>query len=215
MTETWRYDEVETPTGFPWPPAEGDSALGSLGVTWKSATFEPTRFFGALPRDSGTGAAIVYYLIIGLLVAGASLFWDMAGDVLGTGRDVVIADGPEISPVVGFLLSPLLLLIGLVLSAGLTHMILILVRGATGGFDTTLRVFAYAYSPMLFGVVPVVGAVAGAIWMLGVAMLGLAAAHAADRWKAVVAVGLPFLLLLGVVAMVLLAMAAAGTAVLG
>jgi hypothetical protein len=214
MTETWRYDEVEATAAFPWPPAEGVPALDALGGTWKSATFEPGRFFAHVPRDSGTGAAILYYLVIGILVAGASLLWDMLAGTMGMGQDVVIADGPEISPVVGFLLSPLLLLIGLVLAAGVTHAVLLLLRGATHGFDTTLRVFCYAYSPMLFGVIPFVGTVAGVIWMLVLAVIGLAAAHTIDRWKSALAVLLPFVILMGLVVAVLAAVLATGAILL-
>lgn len=214
MTESWRYDVVERSDVFPWPPADGDPVLGALGTTWKSAAFEPTRFFGGVPRDGGTAAAILYYLIIGILVAGASLFWDTIGDTLGVGRDVVIADGPEISPVVGFLFSPAILLIGLVMAAGVTHLMLLLLRGATHGIDTTIRVFCYAYSPILFGIVPFVGTVVGGVWMLVIAVIGLAAAHGTDRWKTAVAVLLPFLLLLGMVLTMLMAIVAAGAGAL-
>jgi hypothetical protein len=211
VTETWRYDEVR-PGAFPWPPPEDGPVLGTFGATWRSATFEPGRFFAGLPRQGGTGAAILYYLIIGILVAGASLFWNMLRPALGAGQDMVIADGPEISPVLGFLFSPIILLLGLILSASVTHVMLLLLRGATHGFDTTLRVFCYAYSPMLFGVVPVLGNIVGAIWMLVVAVLGLAAAHATPPWKPALALALPFLVLMGIILMALMAILATGAA---
>jgi hypothetical protein len=213
MNETWRYDEVEEPAGFPWPPAEGTPVLGALGETWKSATLEPGRFFARVPRTGGTGPAVLYYLIIGILVAGASLFWEMLGGTLDMGQEIV-ADGPQISPAISFLFSPILLLLGLVLSAGVTHLVLLVLRGATHAFDTTLRVFCYAYSPMLFGFIPVLGTLAGLVWMLVVAVIGLAAAHETDRWKPALAVVLPFLILLAIVVTAIMAFLAAGAAIL-
>lgn len=214
MNETWRYDEVERPAGFPWPPPEGAPALAAAGETWKGASLESRRFFASLPRDHGTGAAVLYYLIIGVLVAGASLFWDMLTGSFGAGQQVVVVDGPQIGPVIGFLFSPFLLLLGLGLSAGVTHLMLLLLRGAHHGFDTTVRVFCYAYSPMIFGVVPFLGTLLGLVWMLVVAVVGLSAAQETDGWKAALAILLPFLVLMGFVAIAVLAFLAAGAAVL-
>jgi hypothetical protein len=215
MTETWRYDVVDRRDTFPWPPREGEPVLGALGETWKSATFEPSRLFRGIPREGGTAPAILYYLIIGILVAGASLFWETVGDAMGIGQDVVIAHGPQISPMIKFFFTPILLLIGLVLSAGVTHLILLLLRGATHGFDTTLRVFCYAYSPLLFGIVPVLGTIVGTVWMLIVAVLGLAAAHSTDRWRPALAIALPFVALVVMVVMAIMAVLATGAAILG
>jgi hypothetical protein len=211
MTDPWYYEDVGTPPAFPWPPADGGGFLAAMGSTWKAATFEPVRFFTALPREGGIGAAVLYYLIIGVLVAGASLFWDALGQSSGMGQDVLLADGPVIQPLIAFLLSPMVLVFALVLSAGVTHLMLLLVRGATHGFDTTLRVFCYAYSPMLFGVIPLLGTLVGMAWMLVAAVLGLAAAHGTERWKPALAVVLPFIILVGLAVMALLTVVAAGS----
>jgi hypothetical protein len=76
-------------------------------------------------------------------------------------------------------------------------------------------VFCYAYSPMIFGVVPVVGGFVGGIWMLVIAIIGLGAAHDVPMWKPVLAVLLPFLALMGLILMVFVAAIAAGAAILG
>jgi hypothetical protein len=212
MTESWRYDEVDAPTGFPWPPPDDGSVLGSFGEAWKSATFDPAGFFRRIPRDGGTGAALVYYLAIGILVAGANLFWESLGG--GAGDETLAEPDLFIQPVVGFLLSPLILLMALVLTAGVVHLILLLLRGAEHRFDTSVRVFCYAYSPMLFGVVPLVGTIVGSIWMLGLAIIGLREAHQTETWKPAVAVLLPFLLFVVAAGIALALLATAGSALL-
>jgi hypothetical protein len=215
MNEGWRYDEVETgtPDAFPWPPPEGGSVLGAFGETWKSACLDPTGFFRRLPRSSGTGPALLYYLVIGLLVAGANLFWEMLGNATGAGDETLAEMGAAVSPVVTFLLSPLLLVFALVLAAGIAHLALLLLRGATHGFDTSMRVFAYAYSPMILGIVPLIGTVVGTVWMLWIAIVGLREAQETVTWKPAVAVILPFLLLMGAAAFALLTLLA-GSALL-
>lgn len=210
MTESWRYDQVDAPGRFPWPPSEDGSILGSLGETWKSATFAPGDFFSRIPRDGGTGAAVLYYLAIGILVAGASLFWDTIGGGAGLDDETLAEMGAAAQPAVRFLLSPLILLVALALTSGVVHLVLLLLRGTQHRFDTSVRVFCYAYSPMLFGVVPVVGAIVGALWMLGLAIIGLKEAHETVTWKPALAVLLPFFLFLGAALIALATIIATG-----
>ncbi len=201
MTESWEFGEGSERTpgpGFPWPPEEGEPILTAFGATWKGATFDPSRFFALTPREHGTGPALLYYLAIGILVAGATLFWDsipflagagMAGDGLTAGLGY-----GAVSPLVRFLLAPLFLLGGLFLTAGVIHVLLLMFGGATHGFGTTVRVFCYANSPTIFGVVPIVGTLVGGIWSLVIGIIGLRVAHETDSWKAALAVLIPIIL---------------------
>ncbi len=210
MTEPWYYQEAETPSQFPWPPPENGPVLAAFGDTWRSATFEPTSLFARIPHEGGSGPAVLYYLILGILLAGANLFWE----TLTGGRETGLAPGAEFQPVMFFLLSPILLLLGLVISAAVIHVMLLLVRGATHSFGTSLRVLCYAYSPMIFGVIPLLGTVVGGVWMLVITVLGLAAAHETERWKAALAVLLPFLLALGLLMVAIMMLIAAGALIL-
>lgn len=216
MTEIWRYDEVEAPREFPWPPREDEPILGAFGETWKGASLEPTAFFSRMPRASGTGGALIYYLAIGVLVAGATLFWQsVGGGAFQPGAIEELGLGEDDNPLVSFLLSPVFLLLGLALAGGVTHVMLLLVGGATHGFATTLRVLCYAYSPQILGVIPVAGTVVGTIWMLVVAIIGLRSAHETETWRPVLAVLLPFLLLVTLLVFALMMVIAAGAALGG
>lgn len=217
MSESWSYGEAAEPRTFPWPPPEDGSVLSAFGETWKSATLDPGAFFGRLPSTGGTGAAVLYYLVIGILTAGVSLFWDLTGIFTGAAGDEALAAElgmGAVDPLVGFLISPLVLAIGLLVAAGVSHVVLLIFGGARNGFTTTLRVFCFAYSPMIFGVVPFLGAIVGTIWMVVLAIIGLREAHQTDGWKAGAAVLLPFTLLVGMVIMALVFLAAAGAALL-
>lgn len=199
MTETWEYAEDDGPIpdrGFPWPPPEDGPILPAFGATWKGATFDPGAFFAETPREGGTGAAIVYYLAVGMLVAGAALFWDSMA-FFGTsaaGSSMAAELGMQpLSPLVRFLLAPALLMAALGISAGVVHVLLLIFDGASHGFGTTVRVFSYAYSPAIFGVVPIVGPLVGSVWAVVLAIIGLREAHETPAWKPVVAVLVPFI----------------------
>jgi hypothetical protein len=217
MTETWNYGEAAQPSGFPWPPPEEGGVMAAFGETWKSATFDPASFFGRLPPRASVGPAILYYLVIGILVAGVSLFWDATGVFTSAAGDEAVAAElgfGTLNPVVGFMLSPLALLVGLALAAGITHLMLLMLGGARNGFATTVSVFCFSYSPAIFGVVPILGTLIGTLWMVVLSIIGLREAHATDGWKAALAVLLPFALLLALVVFAVLMMAAAGVMLL-
>jgi hypothetical protein len=183
-------DVHEAPLHFPWPPAEGASVLDAWIRTWSGASLRPSRFFAAMPAEGSPGAAIIYYLSIGIPVAGAQLFWQMIGGALGIG-DPPAADAAGWSPLVDFLLSPLLLLLSLFLAAGVTHVLLKLFGAAGGNYGRTIRVFAYAYSPNLLGVIPWAGTIVGFAWMVVVAIVGLRTAHGTTTGRAAAAVLVP------------------------
>ncbi len=180
---------------FPWPPGDGLGVVSAFAETWRDATFRPASFFGRLPATDGVGPALVYYLVIGVMVAGIQLFWNVVLQAAGLRQPLPWpADLGGVGPwmdVISFLLSPLILLFLLLASAGVTHLLLLLFGGSRGGFRRTLQVFAYAYSPQTFAVVPWIGPVVGSIWMVVIAVVGLREGHGTDGWRAALAVLLP------------------------
>ncbi len=222
MSDSWEYGEATVLAAgaapFPWPPAEEEPVLPAFGLTWKRATFEPAAFFRLLPRDRGTGAALVYYLSIVFLVAGANLFWESLSLFAGAGQGGELASrlGIEaISPITTFLLTPALLLAILFVAAGMAHALLRVLGDGQHGFGTTVRTFCYAYSPGLFAVVPLIGGPVGSIWMVVLLIIGLREAHGTEGWKPAVAILLPFALLIGLMMFAFLMLVAAGAAVMG
>jgi hypothetical protein len=193
----------ETTPTFPWPPREGSSFLDALGETWKASVFSPTSFFRRMPRRTDFGWAVGYYLIVSVVAGGVSLFWYML-----LGDPFIYRFLPESSapanPIIDFLLSPIVVLIALFILAGVTHACLAILGGAKHGFQTTARVMCFASSAQLFNVIPFVGTIIGGVWGLVVTVIGLREAHQTTTGKAVGALLLPFLLLmaLGVLAVV-------------
>ena len=76
------------------------------------------------------------------------------------------------------------------------------------GIATTVRVFAYAYSPALLAMVPRLGAFAGFVWMVVLAVIGLREAHRTSTGRALTAVLVPIVVALGFLVLAALLMAA-------
>jgi len=193
---------------FPWPPAEGDSVVRAFADTWAGASLRPTSFFRRTPEHGTIRTALLYYLPLGILVSGATLFWTLLAGPAEGDREVVLGEiplGGAMNPLVEFLLSPVLLLASLFIAAGVVHLLLRLFGGAHRRFGFTTRVFAYAYSPQALGVIPVVGTIAGFVWMVGVAIIGLREGHGTSTGRAAAAVLIPVviaLVFLGIAAIV-------------
>ncbi len=92
-------------------------------------------------------------------------------------------------------LAPLFALIAVYLSAGIFHVLLLVLRGAPRGFDATLTVVGYASGVQLIGAVPVCGAIVAAVWFVVAAIIGIAEAQRCGPGKAAAAVLLPGALL--------------------
>ena len=153
-----------------------------------------------MPTEFDFGWVLGYYLIVGVVAAGISLFWEMLLGPPLTERWLPAGAAEPGRPFVDFLLSPLWLLIGLYIVAAVVHVVLLVVRAANQGYNVTLRVFCFSAGPQLFTIVPFIGPAVGGIWTLVITVIGLREAHKTSTGKAVAAVLLPtfFLLVLAI-----------------
>lgn len=97
--------------------------------------------------------------------------------------------------------SPLFGALNLWISAGLTHLGVMLLARRNRGFSATFRATAYAFVPLLLLVLPLVGNLIGGLWVLVLQVFAIANVHRIRVVQAVLAVLLPVLSLV----MVLLA----------
>lgn len=196
----------ESTSTFPWPPGENDTVVDAWARTWQGASLTPRVFFALMPREGSLGAAVLYYLSIGIAVAGAQLFWAMARGAGELPLDATAGESGATaawSPLIEFLTAPLILLLSLFVAAGVTHVLLKVLGGTQSGgsYDTTTRVFAYSYSPQILGIIPVIGVAAGFVWMVVVAIAGLREAHRTTTGRAAVAVLVPLTIGLAFIAL--------------
>lgn len=183
---------ADAPPPFPWPPAADESVTQAFVDTWLGVALRPARFFSAMPAGLRPGPVLLYYLAIGIVAAGIEMFW---GTLLPRPENTLLeslsAGALASSPLIDFLLSPLYLLLSLLLAAGVTHLLVLVLVPNQLGFGTTLRVFGFAYGPALLAVIPYFGAFAGFIWMTYASIIGVREAQHTSSVRAAAAVLLP------------------------
>jgi hypothetical protein len=210
-------EDVAPERPFPWPPAEGEGVLAAAGRTWFESVFQPASFFRRMPRDAPIGPALLWFIAVTVLASGVELFWEMALlAVRPPTEDSVLSFFAPTSAreaLLSFLFAPFIMLAVLFLAAGVWHVLLRMMGGASQRYGVTARVFAYVQGPRLFAVAPFLGTIVGAVWSVVIAIVGLREAHGTSTGKAATAVLLPIVLVLGLF-LVLAVILAAGALLL-
>ncbi|MFA0739001.1 MAG: hypothetical protein LKKZDAJK_002121 [Candidatus Fervidibacter sp.] len=167
------------------PPIEEPQAYGgffpALWQTWVSACLRPYEFFEAVGNSQDLTPALLFGVGCGWLGIFFGSLWGVALKV------PLLCSG---------LFGWLFVLLGILLNGLILHLFLALFGGANQGLTITLRVVAYAQAPTILAVVPILGSCVGSIWVLVLHIIGLAAAHRTEVWRAVLAVFAPLLLCL-------------------
>jgi hypothetical protein len=192
-------------TGPDWERRESLGWFKAILGTIKSALLQPNQCFSTMRREGGLGTPLLYTAI----TAGAGLALSYLYNLLFQGVIAGMAaslGGPAGQPglqmgmgvamsVVFMVLSPLLAIVGTLINAGVTHLCLMLFKGANYPFETTLRATSYGFSSaMIFYAIPFCGGYIGAIWGIVIMCLGLGKAQECSTEKAVGAVLLPIAL---------------------
>ncbi len=193
----WNDDEALR-TGPPWE--QPGAWFQRFAQTAQGALLEPSLFFSTMRRTGGIGAPVMYGFLgtfLGGLAAGlyqfllGTLFAGMNGP--DAAREQAVINAFSTGCIV--LVVPILTVLSLFINAGITHVMLLLLNGARRGFETTMRVAAYAHgSAALLNLVPLCGGVIGSVWALVIVIIGIARAHEIPTGKAAAAVLVPIVI---------------------
>jgi hypothetical protein len=208
----------EPPAGFPPGPTDPGSSIpwerrdeiglaAALIETTKQVLTGPTDFFRRMPVAGGVGSPLLYAVIIGYLgILVSSVYSAVFILVVGSrGSFGAFGDRPEVArmmeafsgwgQIIGQLLfGPFGIVIGLFVLTAIIHVMLMLLDGASQGFEATLRVLSYAHAASVLAIVPFCGGFIALIWSLVLWIIGLAEAQRIPVWKAALAVLLPIFL---------------------
>jgi hypothetical protein len=179
----------------PWEDQENLGFVQGIGRTIKESLFSPQEFFARLPIEGGVLVPLLYALIIETVGTMVSALWGLAMNnplfpETGLSGNVTTA---------ATLLIPLLVFLGIVLSALLLHVSLLIVGGATENFEATFRVVCYSAAAELFNVIPLVGWIIALVWKLYITLIGLRTAHRITTARAAIAIFLPLIAACGLV----------------
>ncbi len=176
----------------------------ALVQTIKDVLFEPTQTFAALRLDNGYGLPFLYATLISLAASIASQIWGMLLQgiimaVTGTGGGTASAGiklfGFFGSGLLGIFCAipqaPFYAASSMFIVGGVYHLMLMLFNANRHPFESTARAMAYACTPMILCLIPVVGLVAAPIWGMVTSIIALREAHETTTGIAVAAVLLP------------------------
>jgi hypothetical protein len=172
--------------------------------TTKAVLLQPAQCFATMRRTGGLGSPLMYLALLGgggqavgyiyqMLLQGAML--GFIGQSAGAQSGQIMTQlGMTTGMLIVFMvLSPVLVVLGTFITAGLTHLCLMLLKAANHPFEVTMRVSCYAWgAAYLLNIVPICGAYAGWIWGLVAMCMGLGRAQDCSTEKGVAAVLLPF-----------------------
>jgi len=198
-------------TGLPWEnePAGFGCWFKTVGIVLGS----PSLAFSLMRQDGGLGKSMLYVIYgLGMPVAVGfamfAAFWLFIGLIAATnGNDGLAALAGALMIVgIGAVMAALYVLlvstIGTLISAAIYHVLLMIVGGARSGYETTFGVVAYAQGSLAWLIIiPIIGPSVMGIWMIVLMIFGLAQAHEISAGKSALAVLLPMILCMGLMAM--------------
>ncbi|MGH7540424.1 MAG: YIP1 family protein [Gemmatimonadota bacterium] len=189
---------ASAPAGVALPSWE-DGGVGfpaNLFATWWRSMSEPTRFFRGVPFEAPLLRPLLYYLIIAMVSALFTLWWQAVGtiptgwfDALGVGRGADAGAGG--GAVFQFFLAPFAALIGLVVWGLALHLFVLLFAPSRRALGATLRVLVYSSGPTALTALPWIGPLLGTVWGLVLSIIGMREAHRTTPGRAAAIVLIP------------------------
>jgi hypothetical protein len=185
-----------------------DTSQPLFGRWWStvSAVFSrPTETFRNLRLDGGIGSPLVFGIIGGTIGSIASTLWSTLFNGLGLAAQIGAGGSEEeaamagaqvvMSLVFGVCLAPVFIAIGLFITTGITHVMLMLLGGAQKGFETTFRCTSYVSGALsLLNIIPMCGGCVYLVWYIIGMATALSNTHEISMGKAYAAVLIPILL---------------------
>lgn len=195
-----------TRTKTAWEDRASLGFFRGLFTTIKESLFHPAQFFRAMPVTGGLADPLAYALITGMVGMTISYAWQIVLEQSFSGfmpADMRTAAGYQMFQGIGMafiaLIIPFAIIVALFLWTGILHVCLLLVRGATNGFEASFRAVAYSYGANIFMAVPLCGGLIALVWSMVLAIIGLKEAHGTSGGKASFAVLFPLMACCGII----------------
>lgn len=202
-----------------WERAEQNLPVGSVVETVKQVLSAPTATFRDMPATGGFLKPMLFYILTGWASGGAALVYQLLAAMINPamvlGEAATDLSGTLIVVVFVALLVllPLILIFGLMMSAGFFHLALLMTGGAKKSFEATYRALAYAQgSTAVFQFIPLCGGYLYPVLSLVYSVIALREVHQVELWRVVLAAFLLFMLFCGLAMGVALMFMAIGAA---
>ncbi len=214
-------------TGPAWEQRAQLGIFKAIVETVKAVLMTPGAAFAGMKRTGGLGSPILFWLLTGGIAVAVSQVYGLLfqGAMTGIGA-AQGAQNPQAATIMAFqtaiggfgiIIAPALYLVYIFLYAGLSHLCLMMVKGANHDFETTFRTYCFAVgSAGVISLVPICGGIVGGVWGLVAYCIGLAKAHDTTGGKGAAGALLPMLaccvLVAGIFAVIAVSIGAAASA---
>jgi hypothetical protein len=179
----------------PWESG-GGFFLAYLRTT-REALFSPTQFFKKVSAGEGYWSPLIYGIISGTIGFGVSLVyqWLFFSALIPLQIHALIPYNLILTlSLIGI---PLMVASTIFIGSAITHLCLMIVGGNKSGYQATFRAICYSYCAHLFDIVPFIGSFIGSVYMIILIIFGVREGHGISTGKAVLAVLLPFIVMVG------------------
>lgn len=205
-----------------WERAEGQAPVTQVVATVKQVLSSPSSTFAQLPAEGGFTKPLFFYVLTAWTSGGAALAYQFMAALINPSMvfgEVAheISTPMMVGIFVGLLFFlPVILILGLYVSAGLFHLALLMTRGANKPFEATLRALAYAQgSASVLQFVPLCGGYIYPALSIVYSVIALREVHRVELWRVVLAAVLLFLLFCGLAMAAGLLFVSLGSAFIG
>ncbi|WP_028574241.1 YIP1 family protein [Desulfonatronovibrio hydrogenovorans] len=182
----------------PWENLEQTGFFPGFIETVKRVMLAPSHFFYKMPFK-GLVMPLAFFLIISVLQAMATFIWNMAGFFPTTAHHGAGGLGMGMMGLGSFfivIVYPLFMGLWLFIASGVTHLFLTFFQAGKSGFEGTFRATAYGSAPMILGLLPFLGPLIGALWSLGVTIIGYKQIHETSFVRVVMAMLTPLVVIM-------------------
>ncbi len=196
-------------TGAPWEHRSGKGFFWSFYQTFKAAVFSPASFFKELNFKGGFKEPLAFGLLAGAVGNMFGLFWPvmmLSGGLLPFETAFFGQLGGGLIFFTLVVVIPVCVLAGMFVYTAILHLLLLIVRGGTHGFEATFRVVAYSQAAQLWQLAPVIGSWIAGTWQIVVQIIGLREIHGVSYLRVVIAFLLPIFFLSALAAAVAIPM---------
>jgi hypothetical protein len=197
--------------GTPWDERGRLGLAAAFVETTRQVLTGPAEFFRRMPVVGGLGSPLLYAVTAGWIgLVAAALYQSVWVSIVGPSVLPFGMEREAIARVIAFMESwaglvaqvvfgGISVTIGVFITSGVLHLMLMLLGAGQKSFETTFRAVCFAQAPMLLFVIPVFlipgcGLLVG-LWSLVLYVIGLAESHQIGHGRAAAAVLLPLVAL--------------------
>lgn len=186
---------------IPWENRAELGFFSALFGTIALLVCNPKKAFSSPAKPGSMGSSLLFGIIMGTVGFAFSMFYQFVLSLLAS-SDTSSTQAPAVAftgvvMVAMLVLSPVFVATGLFVASGITHLSLMILRGANRPFENTFRVVCYASSlSSMMQILPFCGSTIGGLWALVVQVVGVYRTNGIGPGRATAAVLLPLILCL-------------------